>query len=428
MSPPPENRTAVDGDPEAKARSASGSAELSAVDLADLVLTAAARRRSLKVQLRPEATGYVLTIGDPGGQTLFLESSVGVALGVRLGILARLDPWGEGTRCGLVRLRTEKGTTEFLVELDRSTLGGSVEVRRISDAADLEAAHAAHQEDEVLHHVGAYTVLGELGRGGMGVVYRARHDETGRVVAIKVLHRELAADPRLASQFVREGRAASLANHPGIVNVTDFGKLPSGRAYLVMELVEFGTLEAVLAAGALPPRRAVGIARRIVAALAAAHVRGVIHRDLKPSNVFLDPEDHVKIGDFGAAKVISPMPESTATQHGVVVGTPFYMSPEQARGQVTDERTDLYALGCILFRMISGRPPYEGDTVMDIVSAHMGQPVPVVESPFGPLPDSVVSLVAKAMSKRTVDRPQSAVEMGADLDRTLATFPPQARS
>ena len=118
------------------------------------------------------------------------------------------------------------------------------------------------------------------------------------------------------------------------------------------------------------------------------------------------------------------MPESTATQHGVVVGTPFYMSPEQARGQVTDERTDLYALGCILFRMISGRPPYEGDTVMDIVSAHMGQPVPVVESPFGPLPDSVVSLVAKAMSKRTEDRPQSAVEMGADLDRTLAAFPP----
>ena len=176
-----------------------------------------------------------------------------MALGVRLGILARLDPWGEGTRCGLVRLRTGKGTAEFLVELDRSPLGSSVEVRRISDAADLEAAHAAHQEDEVLRHVGAYAVLGELGRGGMGVVYRARHDETGRVVAIKVLHRELAADPRLASQFVREGRAASLANHPGIVNVTDFGKLPSGRAYLVMELVEFGTLEAVLAAGRAPP-------------------------------------------------------------------------------------------------------------------------------------------------------------------------------
>jgi eukaryotic-like serine/threonine-protein kinase len=427
MGPPHRDWTAVDGDPEAKA----SSAEVSAVDLADLVLTAAARRRSLGVQLRPEASGYVLTLGDPRSQAMPLDASLGVALSVRLGILARLDPWGAGARFGLLRLRTGAGTTEFVVELDRSPQGDTVEVRRISDAADLEAAHAAygaHEDDETLHHVGAYTVLGELGRGGMGVVYRARHDETGRVVAIKVLHRELAADPRLASQFVREGRAASFANHPGIVNVTDFGKLPSGRAYLVMELVESGTLEAVLASGALPPRRAVGIARRIVAALAAAHVRGVIHRDLKPSNVFLEPEDQVKIGDFGAAKVISPMPESTATQHGVVVGTPFYMSPEQARGQPTDERTDIYALGCILFRMISGRPPYEGETVMDIVSAHMGNPVPVVESPYAPLPDGLVSLVAKAMSKRAEDRPQSAVEMGADLDRALSALPPASRA
>jgi serine/threonine-protein kinase len=242
-------------------------------------------------------------------------------------------------------------------------------------------------------------------------------------VAIKVLHRELAADPRLASQFVREGRAASLANHPGIVNVTDFGRLPSGRAYLVMELVEAATLEAVLAEGALRPRRAVAIARRIAAALAAAHVRGVIHRDLKPSNVFLDPHDGVKIGDFGAAKVISPLPDSTATQHGVVLGTPFYMSPEQARGLPTDERTDFYALGCILFRMIAGRPPYEGETVMDIVSGHMSRPVPRLESPVGPVPEAVVSIVAKAMAKRAEDRPQTVSEIGADLDRALASFP-----
>ncbi len=421
MPPPPEDWTAVDGDPEVKA----ASSEISAVDLADLLLTAATRRRILSMHIRPEANGYLLTIGDA---TLPLGGPLGVALAARLGFLARLDPWAKGAHLGLVRLKTEKETAEFLVELDRSPVGHTVEVRRLPDAADLEAANAARQANETLRRVGAYAILGELGRGGMGVVYRAKHDETGRVVAIKVLHRELAADPRLASQFVSEGRAASFANHRGIVNVTDFGKLPSGRAYLVMELVESGTLESVLAAGALPARRAVLIARRIAAALAAAHVRGVIHRDLKPSNVFLEPEDQVKIGDFGAAKVLSPMPDSTATQHGVVLGTPYYMSPEQSRGQVTDERTDLYALGCILFRMIAGRPPYEGETVLDIVTAHIAHPVPSVESPYGPLPESVVSLVAKAMAKRVEDRPQSSVEMGADLDRAIAAFPTPGRA
>jgi serine/threonine-protein kinase len=423
MSAPPEDWTAVDGGQEA----APGPTEISAVDLADLLLAAAAHRRSITIRVRPETPGHVVTLADAQGTVFSLDAGLGAALGVRLGILAGIDPWGDGLRIGLIRLRTAKATTEFLVELDRSPLGTTVEVRRLSDAADLEAAQAAEPHDEPLRHVKAYTILGELGRGGMGVVYRARHDETGRSVAIKVLHRELAADPRLASQFVREGRAASFANHPGIVNVTDFGRLPSGRAYLVMELVESATLESVLAAGALPPRRALVIARRIVAALAAAHVRGVIHRDLKPSNVFLEPEDHVKIGDFGAAKVLSPLPDSTATQHGVVLGTPYYMSPEQARGQATDERTDLYALGCILFRMISGRPPYEGETVMDIVSAHMTHPVPRVESPFGPLPEGVVALVARAMAKLAEERPQSATEMGFDLDRALASLSAQGR-
>jgi serine/threonine-protein kinase len=423
MSAPPEDWTAVDGGQEA----APGPTEISGVDLADLLLATAARRRSITIQVRPEAGGHVVTLADAHGTAFSVDAGLGVALGVRLGILAGIDPWGDGLRIGLIRLRTAKATTEFLVELDRSPLGTSVEVRRLSDSADLEAAQAAEPRDEPLRHVKAYTILGELGRGGMGVVYRARHDETGRSVAIKVLHQDLAADPRLASQFVREGRAASVANHPGIVNVTDFGRLPSGRAYLVMELVESATLESVLAAGALPPRRALVIARRIVAALAPAHVRGVIHRDLKPSNVFLEPEDHVKIGDFGAAKVMSPLPDSTATQHGVVLGTPYYMSPEQARGQATDERTDLYALGCILFRMLSGRPPYEGETVMDIVSAHMTHPVPRVESPFGPLPESVAALVARAMAKRAEDRPQSATEMGFDLDRALPSLGAQGR-
>ena len=418
----PDDWTAVDGDREAKA----GTTEASAVDLADLLLVSAARRRSVSIGVRPEASGYVLSLGDRQGDTFPLAARLGEALVLRFGILAGIDPWAGGERYGPLRLRAGTSAAEFLVEVDRSPLGLAAEVRRIADSVDLEAAFALQSENEPLRNVGAYTVLGELGRGGMGVVYHARHQESGRRVAIKVLHRELAADPRLASQFVREGRAASLANHPGIVNVTDFGRLPSGPAYLVMELVEGETLEALLAAGALRPRRALTLARRMAAALAAAHVRGVIHRDLKPSNVFLDPGDGIKIGDFGAAKVLSLLPDSTATQHGVVLGTPFYMSPEQARGLPTDERTDFYALGCILFRMIAGRPPYEGETVMDIVSAHITLPVPHVESPFGPLPEAVVAVVAKAMAKRADDRQQTASGFGAELDRALASFPPDA--
>jgi serine/threonine-protein kinase len=429
MSAPREDRTDVHGVPETRPLAAvTVPPDVSAVDLADLLLAAAARRRSVTLQIRPESTRHLVTLADAQGKTFSVDARLGAALAVRLGILAGLDPWGDGPRIGLIRLQAAKKATEFLVQLERSPLGTNVEVRRLSDSADLEAAQAAHPHDEPLRRVKSYTILGELGRGGMGIVYRARHDETGRTVAIKVLHQELAADPRLASQFVREGRAASLANHPGIVNITDFGRLPTGGAYLVMELVESETLEAVLAAGALPARRALVIARRMVAALAAAHVRGVIHRDLKPSNVFLEPDDQVKIGDFGAAKVVSPLPDSTATQHGVVLGTPYYMSPEQARGQATDERTDIYALGCILFRMIAGHPPYEGETVMDIVSAHITHPVPQLTSPHGPLPDAVVSVVSRALEKRAQDRPQSALGMGLDLDRAIASLPPQARA
>jgi hypothetical protein len=427
MSSPPQDQAALRREPVPGASEAGSTPEVSAVDLADLLLAAAARRRSVTLQIRPESSRHLVTLADAQGKTFSVDSRLGTALGVRLGILAGLDPWGDGLRIGLIRLQSATKVTEFLVQLDRSPLGTSVEVRRLSDSADLEAAHAAGPSDEPLRRVKSYSILGELGRGGMGIVYRARHDETGRTVAIKVLHQELAADPRLASQFVREGRAASLANHPGIVNITDFGRLPTGGAYLVMELVESETLEAVLAAGALPARRALVIARRMVAALAAAHVRGVIHRDLKPSNVFLEPEDQVKIGDFGAAKVISTLPDSNATAHGVVLGTPYYMSPEQARGQATDERTDLYALGCILFRMISGHPAYEGETVMDIVTAHITHPVPRVTSPHGALPEVVESVVARAMAKRVEDRPQSALEMGLDLDRALASLPPQGR-
>jgi serine/threonine-protein kinase len=263
----------------------------------------------------------------------------------------------------------------------------------------------------------------------MGVVWSAYHVESGRTVAVKVLHSEVAQDARLGAQLLREGRAASLANHPGIVNVTDFGNSAAGRSFLVMEFVDSDTLDKLLDAGALPLRRALLVGRRIASALQAAHVRGVVHHDLKPSNVFVDSSDRVKIGDFGAAKVLSHAgAELTQTQSGLVLGTPNYMSPERARGQESDERSDLYSLGCMLFQMIHGRPPYDADSLMDVLLGHLTEPLPDLTSPHGPVPAAVVNVVRKATAKTVDMRYQNAGEIEQDLQKATSTLGAEASS
>lgn len=259
----------------------------------------------------------------------------------------------------------------------------------------------------------------------MGVVYRAQPKDGGPPVAVKVLQAELAADPACVEQFVREGQAASVSNHPGIVGVLDFGRSPEGTAYLVMELLEGPTLEQVLADGALEAARALVVARRIAAALEAAHVRGVVHRDLKPSNVFLDPLDFVKLADFGAAKLRLPMGQGrSAGTTGPVMGTPLYMAPEQALGQPTDERTDVYALGCILFQMVAGRPPFLGRDISEVLRLHASTPAPQAVSPYGRVTADVEAILRRALAKRPDERYASVGEMGADLERALRTLPP----
>src|SRR5215510_1296279 len=212
--------------------------------------------------------------------------------------------------------------------------------------------------------LGPYEVLSPLGSGGMGEVYRARDPRLGREVAIKVLPASFSADPDRLRRFEQEARAAGLLNHPNITAVYDIGT-HDGAPYVVQELLEGETLRAALAGGRLSPRRSIDYATQIAHGLAAAHEKGIVHRDLKPENLFITRDGRAKILDFGLAKLTQPegtgsaatsLPtETRGTEPGVVMGTLGYMSPEQIKGKPADARSDIFALGAILYEMLAGR-------------------------------------------------------------------------
>jgi serine/threonine-protein kinase len=260
--------------------------------------------------------------------------------------------------------------------------------------------------------LGSYRLEAHIGSGGMGVVYRGEHTLIGRKAAVKVLLPEYSTRQDLIRRFFNEAKAAASAQHPGIVEVYDFGQTPDGIAYLVMELLEGDTLWQRLRKGTkLPERQALLIARQIAAALAAAHQAGVIHRDLKPGNIFLLDTDEpgglrVKLMDFGVAKLMreDSFGEGLTTT-GAIVGTPTFMSPEQCRGGGTpiDWRSDIYSLGCILFSMLCGRPPFVADGSGAVLAMHIYEPIPRVKD-FQPVSDEVDRLVYQLLSKRPEDR------------------------
>jgi serine/threonine-protein kinase len=278
---------------------------------------------------------------------------------------------------------------------------------------------------ETSSRLGPYRIVGELASGGMGTVYRASHTLLERPAAIKVLRPELSETPEAIERFLAEARTTAAIRHPGIVEVYDYGYTTTGDAFLAMELLEGQTLGGRLAAeGHLCLFEALVLTRRIAAALAAAHECGVVHRDLKPDNVFLvrDHEggevDQVKLFDFGVA---TRDPGALAPRTGFVLGTPAYMSPEQCRGAADcDHRTDLYALGCILFELLTGEPPYGSTGTPDqLAIAHLQLPLPDVDRPGWP--HEVRRLVAKLLQKRAGDRPRDALEVVATLDRCLVS-------
>ena len=295
--------------------------------------------------------------------------------------------------------------------------------------------------------MGKYKLHEIVGRGGMGVVYRGEHVYIGKEVAVKILHDGYGGREESIKRFLREARAASLINHPNIVDITDFGKSNDGTVFFVMEFLHGEPLDALMQRERrLELIRAITIVNQIAGALGAAHAKGIVHRDLKPENVMLTKRegrrelvrqisdesglhmvterekafDFVKILDFGVAKVRDPnVSEARVTQQGVVFGTPEYMAPETARIGVSDPRTDIYALGVIFYEMLTGTIPFAGETAVDVMLKVVSEPVtpPRDRAPGIEITPEAEHLIMKALSKDPLRRQQSMEELHEELQR-----------
>ncbi len=278
--------------------------------------------------------------------------------------------------------------------------------------------------------LGSYRLIDRLGAGGMGEVWRAEDTRLLREVAIKILSERIANDPEWKARFLREARTIAQMNHPNIATIFSIEQ-EAEKLFIVMELVEGESLATVLARGPLPPKEAVNIIRQVAEALAEAHEKGVVHRDVKPDNIIVGKRG-VKVLDFGIAKqVVSTGDAPTLTQAGLIVGTPFYMSPEQALGRPVDVRSDLFSLGVLLYEAVTGKRPFEGEsvteTMMNIIMQEPGDLAFVAPA----APASLVEVVNRALQKKPERRFGSAGEMvdalsHVDFARPAAKTPPKA--
>ena len=268
-----------------------------------------------------------------------------------------------------------------------------------------------------------YEIMDMLGRGGMSVVYRARHQAMAKICAVKVLHMHLASDDISIRRFKQEAQASSTLNHPGIVSVHDCGEAEGGMPYLVMDLVEGISLSDMLKQqGPLELDRFLSLMQQVSSALAHAHESSIVHRDLKPSNIMICSnagKEQARIVDFGIAKILSQSSEGAQqlTQTGEVFGSPLYMSPEQCSGSAIDQRTDIYALGCVMYEALSGKLPLRGNTVMETMHKHVNEPPPPLVADQIPedARQKIETILLRCLAKLPEDRFQNAAEIEREL-------------
>ena len=287
--------------------------------------------------------------------------------------------------------------------------------------------------------IGPYEIGGLVGKGGMGEVFRALDTRIGREVAVKVLPAALTTDPERLRRFEQEARTAGQLNHPSIVTVYDVGT-HEGSPYIVQELLDGETLAVRLAGGPLPHGKVIQYGAAIAAGLAAAHAKGIVHRDLKPANLFVTRDGRIKILDFGLAKLTPPpalggsdLPTGTVdpspeTHPGVILGTVGYMSPEQVRGQPADARSDIFALGTILYEMVSGHRPFAGPTAPEVLSAILNSDPPELSQPSRPVPTGLEAIIRHCLEKKPGERYQSAQDLGFQLSSSRGPTDPRTTS
>ena len=314
------------------------------------------------------------------------------------------------------------GTLDTPLNLDSQELAGS-------DAAVQAAREQARgQQDDLGGRSlagGKYKILDEIGRGGAGKVYRARHVALDKEIAVKVLHRGREADERTVRRFSREAQTLSRLDHPNVIRVLDFGREPDGRLFIAMELLEGTPLNRIIAKRApLALKRTVGLMVQICAGLGAAHAEGIIHRDVKPENVIIVPKTDedggtaltIKVCDFGTARMMEPgSPVSEVTGTGILCGTPEFMAPEQILSEPADAATDIYSCGVILYEMATGRLPFQSQSVVAILNSHLYDPPPKPTRIQPAVDPGLERVILKAMSKDRRKRHQSARELRDEL-------------
>jgi Tol biopolymer transport system component len=285
--------------------------------------------------------------------------------------------------------------------------------------------------------LGPYEILGAIGAGGMGEVYRAKDARLGRTVAIKVLPSSFAADRERLQRFAQEARSAAALNHPNILSIFDIGDGESGSPYVVSELLEGETLRDRLRNGPLPTRKAIEYALQTARGLAVAHEKGIVHRDLKPENLFITEDNRVKILDFGLAKLTAPESNGhgadaptvqAVTEPGLIMGTVGYMAPEQVRGKPADQRSDIFAFGAILYEMVSGKRAFHGETAADTMSAILKEDVPELAETARNVPPGLDRIVRHCLEKSPTQRFQSTGDLAFDLESLTEVSSAASRS
>ena len=285
---------------------------------------------------------------------------------------------------------------------------------------------AADAELRAGDQVGEYRIESKVGEGGFGAVYRAVHPVIGKTAAVKLLHRQFSSNPQMVSRFIAEAKAVNQIRHKNIIDIFAFGALPDGRQYYVMELLEGLSFDRFIKQrGRIPIEEALPLLRGIARALDAAHAAGIVHRDLKPENIFiLFDEDGVatpRLLDFGIAKLLGESESGHKTRTGTPMGTPYYMSPEQAHGRTVDHRTDIYSFGVMTFEVLTGRVLFDGESVMDVLFKHANAPPPRMSEACPDLPPALDEPVLHMLAKDPRARPATVLEAIDDLARAAGS-------